>query len=71
MIKRWVVSGNKDGRDWTMRNAMIAGIDGVVQRVILAEKDTACPARGQLAMIPCFIGANGQLREARDMGAEF
>ena len=65
------MTGNKDGRDWTMRQAMLAGSDGVVQKVILAEKDTACPAKGELAMIPCFVGTNGQLREARDLGAEF
>ena len=49
----------------------LAGSDGVVQKVILAEKDTACPAKGELEMIPCFVGTNGKLREARDLGAEF
>ena len=44
---------------------------GVAQKVILGEKETSCPMKGELAMIPCFVGTNGQLREARDLGQEF
>ena len=71
VVKRWTLSGTKDGRDWTMRQALVAGSDGVAQKVVLGEKETSCPARGELAKIPCFIGNNGALREARDLGSEF
>ena len=37
----------------------------------LGEKETTCPSRGELAMIPCVLSTNGQLREARDLGQEF
>ena len=71
VVKRWVTQGNKDGRDWSMRQAMLIGADGVAQKIILSEKETSCPAKGELGMIPCVVGYNGQLREARDLGAEF
>lgn len=71
VVKRWTISGTKEGRDWVMRQALLSGSNGVAVKVILGEKDTSCPARGELAMIPCVIGTNGQLREARDLRLEF
>jgi len=71
VVKRWTISGVKDGREWTMRQAMIAGANGIAIKMVLGEKETQCPARGEIAMIPCIVGNNGQLREARDLGLEF
>ena len=71
VLKRWTITGNTNGRDWLMRQALISGASGVAQKIYLSDKESSCPAKGELAMIPCFIGNNGHPREAREQGTEF
>ena len=52
VIKRWSISGIKDGREWTMRQALIGGCTGIAQKVAKGQKETSCPARGGIGDDP-------------------
>lgn len=55
---------------WEMLRVEIRGKTGRIQSVIVNGEDSV-PAVGGHCIVPVFIGANGGLREARNLGEEF
>lgn len=55
---------------WEMLRVEIRGKDGRIQSCVVNGEDSI-PAIGEFCVIPVFVGSNGGLREARNLGEKF
>ncbi len=70
ILSRTVMKGKNERGEWTMHRVEVRGLEGRVTTIIINDPGTI-PARGDFAIIPCFLGRNGDLRECKKFGEEF
>ncbi|MGH6796466.1 MAG: hypothetical protein ACREDH_15015, partial [Methylocella sp.] len=62
--------GNGAKGPWEMLRVEIRGKDGRTQSCVVNGEDSI-PAVGSVCVLPVFVGSNGGLREARNLGEKF
>jgi hypothetical protein len=64
------MSGNSPRRPWEFFKVDVRGKDGVHETTVVNDPTTV-PEKGQPIILPVFVGQNGNLRDARNLGDPF
>jgi hypothetical protein len=70
VLSRHKMSGNGPRGPWEFFKVKVRGIDGRTQVAVINDPATV-PEKGAAIILPVFVGQNGNLREARNLGEPF
>ena len=69
VLNRQRLRGMGQKGEWEMFRIEVRGQEGRVAQCVVNDP-AAVPPTGEFIVLPCFIGHNGMLREAKQLNAE-